>query len=192
MIRIQKEGRYLFDGQLTYSAPEPPDKARENTIAYQVLRAHNHSDNPKQMRIKADALISQDLTYVGIIQTARKSGMTRFPVPYALTNCHNSLCAVGGTINADDHVFGMTAARKYGGIYVPANLAVMHAYAREELSACGNIIKRRVCHPSGKQTPSPKRITKPMAVRRISSGWRRKIPPITTLSFSSISTRRNR
>jgi len=140
MIRILKEGRYLLDGQLIASAPEPPGQARENTIAYQVLRAHDKSDEPERMRIIVDSLISQDLTYVGIIQTARKSGMTRFPVPYALTNCHNSLCAVGGTINADDHVFGLTAAKKYGGIYVPANLAVMHAYAREELAACGSII----------------------------------------------------
>ncbi len=140
MIRILREGRYLSDGQLIGSASEPPEQARENTIAYQILRAHDRSDDLKLMRIKFDALISQDLTYVGIIQTARKSGMDRFPVPYALTNCHNSLCAVGGTINADDHVFGLTAAKKYGGIYVPANLAVMHAYAREELSACGNMI----------------------------------------------------
>lgn len=118
----------------------PPGDARENTIAYQVLRAHDQSNDPGQMCIRFDALISQDLTYVGIIQTARKSGMSRFSVPYALTNCHNSLCAVGGTINADDHAFGLSAAKKYGGIYVPANLSVMHAYAREELSKCGNMI----------------------------------------------------
>ena len=92
------------------------------------------------MEIKFNALISQALTYGGIIQTARSRGMTEFPMPYAMTNWHNSLCAVGGTINEDDHVFGLTAAKKYGGNYVPANLAVMHAYAREELSACGGMI----------------------------------------------------
>lgn len=140
MINIQKKGTCLADGKLCTIAGLVPGTARENTIAYQILRSHNVSEDPGQMRIKFDALISQDLTYVGIIQTARKSGMAHFPVPYALTNCHNSLCAVGGTINEDDHVFGLTAAKKYGGIYVPANLSVMHAYAREELVLCGSMI----------------------------------------------------
>ena len=134
------DGIYLDNGCLVKEAGIQPDDARENTIAYQILRAHSISEEPDRMQIKFDALISQDLTYVGIIQTARSSGMTEFPVPYAMTNCHNSLCAVGGTINEDDHVFGLTAAKKYGGNYVPANLAVMHAYAREELSACGGMI----------------------------------------------------
>lgn len=140
MIDIQMDGIYLDNGCLVKEAGIQPDDARENTIAYQILRAHSTSEEPDRMQIKFDALISQDLTYVGIIQTARSSGMTEFPMPYAMTNCHNSLCAVGGTINEDDHVFGLTAAKKYGGNYVPANLAVMHAYAREELSACGGMI----------------------------------------------------
>ena len=140
MFDIQMDGIYLDNGCLVKEAGIQPDDARENTIAYQILRAHSISEEPDRMQIKFDALISQDLTYVGIIQTARSSGMTEFPVPYAMTNCHNSLCAVGGTINEDDHVFGLTAAKKYGGNYVPANLAVMHAYAREELSACGGMI----------------------------------------------------
>ena len=140
MIDIQMDGIYLDNGCLVKEAGIQPDDARENTIAYQILRAHSTSEEPDRMQIKFDALISQDLTYVGIIQTARSSGMTEFPMPYAMTNCHNSLCAVGGTINEDDHVFGLTAAKKYGGNYVPANLAVMHAYVREELSACGGMI----------------------------------------------------
>jgi aconitate hydratase len=94
---------------------------RENTMTYQIMMAHNLSAVPGKMRIKFDALISHDITYVGIIQSARVGGLTKFPVPYALTNCHNSLCAVGGTINEDDHVYGLSAARKFGGIYVPAN-----------------------------------------------------------------------
>ena len=140
MIQIRPQGIYFQDGKLRETADISPEAARENTIAYQILRSHSCSDDPAQMRIRFDALISQDLTYVGIIQTARSSGMTRFPVPYAMTNCHNSLCAVGGTINEDDHVFGLTAAKKYGGNYVPENLAVMHAYAREELVKCGDMI----------------------------------------------------
>lgn len=92
------------------------------------------------MRIRFDAMMSHDITYVGIIQTARASGLTEFPLPYAMTNCHNSLCAVGGTINEDDHVFGLSAAKKYGGIYVPANQAVIHQYAREMMVKCGNMI----------------------------------------------------
>lgn len=140
MSDIQMDGIYLDNGCLVKETGTKPDEARENTIAYQILRAHSTAEEPDRMRIKFDALISQDLTYVGIIQTARSSGMTEFPVPYAMTNCHNSLCAVGGTINEDDHVFGLTAAKKYGGNYVPANLAVMHAYAREELAACGRMI----------------------------------------------------
>lgn len=117
-----------------------PDEARKKTITYQILAAHNLSGNDKQMRIRFDALASHDITYVGIIQTARASGLKEFPVPYAMTNCHNSLCAVGGTINEDDHVFGLSAAKKYGGIFVPANQSVIHSYAREELAGCGKMI----------------------------------------------------
>ena len=104
------------------------------------MRAHNAAGEGEALRLRFDALISHDITYVGIIQTARASGLTEFPVPYAMTNCHNSLCAVGGTINEDDHVFGLSAAKKYGGIYVPANLSVIHSFAREELAGCGNMI----------------------------------------------------
>ena len=130
--------------KLVKGAPvsSPKDlKSREKTMAYKILRAHekNHKDDG-MMRIKYDAMISHDITYVGIIQTARASGMTEFPIPYALTNCHNSLCAVGGTINEDDHAFGLSAARKYGGIYVPANQAVIHQFAREKLAGCGKMV----------------------------------------------------
>lgn len=113
--------------------------ARRHTIAYQVLNAHNAAEGGG-MHLRFDALASHDITYVGIIQTARASGLVEFPVPYAMTNCHNSLCAVGGTINADDHAFGLSAAKKYGGIYVPANQSVIHAYAREMLAGCGRMI----------------------------------------------------
>ncbi|MBR0507127.1 MAG: hydratase, partial [Clostridia bacterium] len=123
-------------------APEGIDKAqcRKGTIAYQIMEAHSVSDEGGVMHIKFDALVSHDITYVGIIQTARASGLKEFPIPYAMTNCHNSLCAVGGTINEDDHVFGLSAAKKYGGIYVPANQSVIHSYAREGLATCGNMI----------------------------------------------------
>ena len=117
------------------------DEARENTITYGILRSHDvDGSKGKKMRIRFDAMMSHDITYVGIIQTARASGLEKFPLPYAMTNCHNSLCAVGGTINEDDHVFGLSAAKKYGGIYVPANQAVIHQFAREEMVKCGNMI----------------------------------------------------
>ena len=109
-------------------------------MAYRILQAHNQSGDERQLRIRFDAMLSHDITYVGIIQQARASGMKEFPLPYALTNCHNSLCAVGGTINEDDHVFGLSAAKKYGGIYVPANQSVIHSYAREQMAACGSMI----------------------------------------------------
>ena len=109
-------------------------------MAYRILRSHDKGAGDGLVRIGFDALISHDITYVSIIQTARASGMTEFPLPYALTNCHNSLCAVGGTINADDHLFGLSAAKKYGGIYVPPNLAVIHQFAREKLASCGGMI----------------------------------------------------
>ena len=142
MIELTSHGVYLVDGKPQEGAPMSmsPDAARESTIAYSILRAHDVSDDPKKMRIKFDCLVSHDITYVGIIQTARASGLKEFPLPYAMTNCHNSLCAVGGTINEDDHVFGLSAAKKYGGIYVPANQSVIHSYAREALTACGNMI----------------------------------------------------
>ena len=122
------------------------DKARENTIAYGILKAHNTSGNMDKLRIRFDKLTSHDITYVGIIQTARASGLEKFPIPYVLTNCHNSLCAVGGTINEDDHMFGLTAAQKYGGVYVPPHQAVIHQYAREMLSSCGSMIRGSDSH----------------------------------------------
>ncbi len=114
--------------------------AKQGTIAYGILKDHNTSGNMEQLKIKFDKLTSHDITYVGIIQTARASGLEKFPIPYVLTNCHNSLCAVGGTINEDDHMFGLTAAKKYGGIYVPPHQAVIHQYAREMLATCGGMI----------------------------------------------------
>lgn len=144
MVEVIKKGAYLLDGQLVWAdqagGQPSPDEAREKTIAYSILRAHNKGADPKKMRIKFDALISHDITFVGIIQTAKASGLKEFPIPYAMTNCHNSLCAVGGTINEDDHAFGLSAARKYGGIYVPANQAVIHQYARERLAGCGKMV----------------------------------------------------
>ncbi len=142
MVELHPNGVYLLDGKtIAPSAALSPDEARENTIAYKILRAHDvDGSKGKKLRIRFDAMVSHDITYVGIIQTARASGLEKFPLPYAMTNCHNSLCAVGGTINEDDHVFGLSAAKKYGGIYVPANQAVIHQYAREALTACGNMI----------------------------------------------------
>ncbi len=143
MVELIHHGVYLLNGKEicnTY-ADMTPDEARENTIAYNILRAHDvDGSKGKRMRIRFDAMMSHDITYVGIIQTARASGLKEFPLPYAMTNCHNSLCAVGGTINEDDHVFGLSAAKKYGGIYVPANQAVIHQYAREMMVKCGNMI----------------------------------------------------
>ena len=142
MITLNPNGVYLLDGKtIAKDAALGKDEARENTITYQILRKHDvDGSKGKDLRIRFDAMVSHDITYVGIIQTARASGLEKFPLPYAMTNCHNSLCAVGGTINEDDHVFGLSAAKKYGGIYVPANQAVIHQYAREALTACGNMI----------------------------------------------------
>ena len=116
------------------------ENAKKNTIAYNILKEHNTSENMDKLKIKFDKLASHDITFVGIIQTARASGLEKFPVPYALTNCHNSLCAVGGTINEDDHIFGLSCAKKYGGIYVPPHQAVIHQFAREMLAGCGKMI----------------------------------------------------
>ena len=140
MIQCFDKGVFLENGQLTETAPVPAARARENTMAWQILQAHNVSGDAERLQVRFDAMVSHDITYVGIIQQARASGMKEFPIPYALTNCHNSLCAVGGTINEDDHMFGLSAAKKYGGIYVPANQSVIHSYAREELAGCGRMI----------------------------------------------------
>ena len=117
MIQLHENSIYLVDGRPEEKASIPQNEARKQTMAWQILQAHNTSGDPERLKIRFDAMVSHDITYVGIIQQARASGMKEFPIPYALTNCHNSLCAVGGTINEDDHVFGLSAAKKYGGIY---------------------------------------------------------------------------
>ena len=152
MIELSKNGVYLVNGTqvvdennldelkaLTGSVPAKEDAAK-NTIAYGILESHNVSGNMDKLQIKFDKLTSHDITFVGIIQTARASGLEKFPIPYVLTNCHNSLCAVGGTINEDDHMFGLTCAKKYGGIYVPPHQAVIHQFAREMLAESGKMI----------------------------------------------------
>lgn len=151
MIKLYDKGAYLLNGseiidetdfeKITGKIGNPnKEEAKKGTIAYGILEAHNKSDDLENLRIKFDALTSHDITFVGIIQTARASGLDKFPVPYVLTNCHNSLAAVGGTINEDDHIFGLTAAKKYGGIYVPPHMAVIHQYMREEMAGCGKMI----------------------------------------------------
>ncbi len=145
MLKLYDGGVYLVNGtEIVPEAAAPEtyqkDTAKQGTIAYSILKAHNTAEDMQNLRLKFDALASHDITFVGIIQTARASGMEKFPIPYVLTNCHNSLCAVGGTINEDDHVFGLSAARKYGGIYVPPHMAVIHQYMREAMAGCGKMI----------------------------------------------------
>ena len=151
MITCIDHGAFYHDGQLVIDDDGPeklagagisarPEEGAQRTIAYSVLKGHNTSGSMDDLRLKADAIASHDITYVGIIQTARASGLTEFPLPYVLTNCHNSLCAVGGTINEDDHLFGLSAARRYGGIFVPAHMAVIHAFMRERFAGCGKMI----------------------------------------------------
>ena len=151
MVKLYDKGAYLVDGIHIVSEEEgavqnlngkelKKEEARKGTIAYSILSAHNTSGNMDKLQIKFDAMTSHDITFVGIIQTARASGMEKFPIPYVLTNCHNSLCAVGGTINEDDHMFGLSAAQKYGGIYVPPHIAVIHQYMRETMAGCGKMI----------------------------------------------------
>ena len=140
MIQLTNHGMYLVDGVPCEQADVAQQEARQGTMAWRILQGHNVSGDPERLQIRFDAMVSHDITYVGIIQQARASGMKEFPIPYALTNCHNSLCAVGGTINEDDHVFGLSATKKYGGIYVPANQSVIHSYAREQMAKCGAMI----------------------------------------------------
>lgn len=152
MVKLYDGGVFLLDGQTIVPESEAAEvaaqtgreldvsQARTGTIAYSILQAHNTSGDPDTLKIRFDAMASHDITYVGIVQTAKASGMESFPVPYVLTNCHNSLCAVGGTINEDDHVFGLSAAKHYGGIYVPAHIAVIHQYMREMFAGCGKMI----------------------------------------------------
>lgn len=147
MIQLLEGGTYLVNGtELVEPAKAAaqglpaPEEAAKQTMAYNILREHNTSGNMEKLQIKFDKLTSHDITFVGIIQTARASGLEKFPVPYVLTNCHNSLCAVGGTINEDDHMFGLTCAKKYGGVYVPPHQAVIHQFAREMLAGGGKMI----------------------------------------------------
>ena len=139
-MKLHDKGVYLVNGQLCDTAPVSQEEARKGTIAYGILKAHNTVPDMANLRLKFDSMTSHDITYVGIIQTARASGMDKFPLPYVLTNCHNTLCAVGGTINEDDHQFALSAAHKYGGIYVPPSMAVIHSYNREMMSGCGRMI----------------------------------------------------
>ena len=148
MVKLYNEGVYLRGGKEVIPESETaaagieaaPADARRGTIAYSILQAHNTSGDPDMLKVRFDAMASHDITFVGIIQTARASGMTEFPPPYVLTNCHNSLCAVGGTINEDDHVFGLSAAKRYGGIFVPPHIAVIHSFMRENFAGCGKMI----------------------------------------------------
>ena len=151
-VKLYNEGVFLLDGTTVVPESQAPaalsargiacdrEAARRGTIAHGILQAHNTSGSMDALRLKFDALASHDITYVGVIQTAKASGMTAFPVPYVLTNCHNTLCAVGGTINEDDHVFGLSAAKRYGGIFVPPHIAVIHQYMREMQAGCGRMI----------------------------------------------------
>ena len=150
MLKLYDKGVYLLNGTEIVEEKEAvaaktgkdvtPQEAAKNTMAYNILAAHNTSGNMERLQIKFDKLTSHDITFVGIIQTARASGLEKFPIPYVLTNCHNSLCAVGGTINEDDHMFGLTCAKKYGGVYVPPHQAVIHQFAREMLAGGGKMI----------------------------------------------------
>ncbi len=133
-------GGFLPEGEGSAAGLPVPQRAKSGTMAYKILKAHNTAENMAELKLRFDAMASHDITYVGIVQTARASGMTEFPLPYVLTNCHNSLCAVGGTINEDDHVFGLSAAKKYGGEFVPAHQAVIHSYMRERYAAPGKMI----------------------------------------------------
>ena len=150
MVKLYEKGVYLINGAEIAETPEEvkgktgqdlsAEEAAKNTMAYRILEEHNTSGNMDRLQIKFDKLTSHDITFVGIIQTARASGLEKFPIPYVLTNCHNSLCAVGGTINEDDHMFGLSCAKKYGGVYVPPHQAVIHQFAREMLAGGGKMI----------------------------------------------------
>lgn len=140
MIKLYENGMFYQNNQLSNEADISVEEGKKNTLAYSIIKNHNTTEDMENLKLKFDALTSHDLTYVGIIQTAKASGLDKFPIPYVLTNCHNSLCAVGGTINEDDHMFALSAAKKYGGIYVPAHQAVIHSYMRENYAGCGRMI----------------------------------------------------
>ena len=141
-----RDGGFLSEAEGMAAGLPAPQLAKSGTMAYNILKAHNTAENMADLKLKFDAMASHDITYVGIIQTARASGMKEFPLPYVLTNCHNSLCAVGGTINEDDHVFGLSAAKKYGGEFVPAHQAVIHSYMRERYAAPGRMVLGSASH----------------------------------------------
>ena len=141
MVKLYEDGIYLLNGKnIVTEYNMSKEEAKKGTIAYSILKSHNTNSSMNNLKIKFDAMASHDITFVGIIQTAKASGMKKFPLPYVLTNCHNSLCAVGGTINEDDHMFGLSAAKKYGGIYVPPHIAVIHQFMREKFAGCGKMI----------------------------------------------------
>lgn len=154
MIELYDGGAYLVHGEMLVTEADAAagklealtgkvaekEAAKKGTIAYSILKEHNTTDNMENLKLKFDSMASHDITFVGIVQTAKASGMDHFPIPYVLTNCHNSLCAVGGTINEDDHLFGLTAAKHYGGIFVPPHIAVIHQYMREVMAGCGKMI----------------------------------------------------
>lgn len=151
MVKLYDNGVYLIKGTeivediereklAAMNIDAVPETAKKGTIAYSILEKHNTAETMAALRLKFDAMTSHDITFVGIVQTAKASGMEKFPLPYVLTNCHNSLCAVGGTINEDDHIFGLSAAKKYGGIFVPPHIAVIHQYMRETMAGCGKMI----------------------------------------------------
>ena len=152
MVKLYDGGVYLVHGTeiipeaesakvASLTGYEPvKEEAKKGTIAYSILQAHNTSGDMEKLKIRFDAMASHDITFVGIIQTAKASGMEKFPIPYVLTNCHNTLCAVGGTINEDDHLFGLSACKKYGGIFVPPHIAVIHQYMREQMAGCKKMI----------------------------------------------------
>ena len=142
MVNLYEKGVYYVDCKISEKPlnNETIEEAKKKTIAYSILKNHNVSNDMDNLRLKFDAMASHDITYVGIIQTAKASGMKKFPLPYVMTTCHNTLCAVGGTINEDDHIFGLSAAKKYGGIYVPPHMAVIHQYMREMFAGCGKMI----------------------------------------------------
>ncbi|NLU06980.1 MAG: hydratase [Clostridiales bacterium] len=164
MIKLLNEGAFLLNGDKIYPDDAESLKklqsqlgnknisremAKKNTIAYPILQEHNHSGDSKNLKIKFDAMAAHDMTYMGVLQTARASGVTKFPIPFVLTSCHNSLCAVGGTINEDDHVFALSAAKKYGGIYVPPNISVIHQFMKEKIAASGKMILGADSHTRG-------------------------------------------
>ena len=171
-MRLYETGVVIRNGRPEESGAAAEGRAK--TIAYGILEDHTLSKDGNVRHIRFDSLTSHDITYVGIIQTARASGMTEFPMPYVLTNCHNTLCAVGGTINEDDHAFALSAAKKYGGIYVPPCLAVIHSYNREMMSGCGRMIL-------GSDSPATVRLVR-WASAKAAVNWQNSWSAVHTIS----------